>query len=139
MGAHLSTIQNTLKERFQKCDAEAKGSLVSTTWSLRLVDCTCQQGHCIDVHEACNKTQPSVLPTINGCADPWPNDGHATAVWDQLLPCWGPVLDRQVGSSVLQIPCVQAMYRSCSVELGEPVQTSLVCHAMAFLNHSLFV
>jgi len=29
MGAHLSTIQNTLRERFQKCDAEAKGSLVS--------------------------------------------------------------------------------------------------------------
>lgn len=28
MGAHLSTIQSTLKERFQKCDQEGKGYLV---------------------------------------------------------------------------------------------------------------
>lgn len=28
MGAHLSTIQATLKERFTKCDEEGKGHLV---------------------------------------------------------------------------------------------------------------
>lgn len=33
MGAHLSTIQNTLKERFQKCDVEGKGYLVSSACS----------------------------------------------------------------------------------------------------------
>jgi hypothetical protein len=27
MGAHLSTIQNTLRERFQQCDVEGKGYL----------------------------------------------------------------------------------------------------------------
>lgn len=85
MGAHLSTIQTTLKDRFYKCDVEGKGYLVRTSEGqlasspLYSPSCSC----------CCRRDPPC------GPADAWRDDGDAAAVWHQQLP-WGPLHGRQV-------------------------------------------
>lgn len=91
MGAHLSTVQSTLKERFQMCDAEGKGYLVSDAavavatgyWLARMLMLNCCHVAAVVLH----------------AADTQPDDGHAAAVWSEQLSSWCAVHDRQVGSA----------------------------------------